>query len=222
MPFKGTFGNIFSSLVIPTLKSGVTGEDKMIKLTSGLISLSQDLASGYNSTSTLYSDGNAVFVNCNLQDIVSRFGSQSDSSGAYPYDSVGCDNYARGYCINIQTGQIVGYSDVCYGGAGLECDSIDAGNRKAQAEFAYNRLVNEGKPSVIHVNSPSYGSGLGHYLTVVGYRQGVTKENVKVDDLLVIDPSDGRVKYCSEDPEYCREDLSRCTYEPGYHVNYYN
>ena len=169
-------------------------------------------------------NGEYMMLNFSEDDISKIFGSQLDNNGSagYGYDGTGCDDYARGYCIFVQNGVIaskasVGASD---GENGLTSKQISADSRKQQAEIAYELLQN-GKPSVIHVNSPSSGSGLGHWVTVVGCRKGVTKESVKVDDLIILDPVTGTVRSTTEDDQYLREDTGRCSYEPGYHVNYY-
>ena len=169
-------------------------------------------------------NGEYLMLNFSEEDISKIFGSQLDNNGSSGYgaDSIGCDDYARGYCIYVQNGVVaskasVGSSD---GANGLTSKQISADNRKQQAEIAYE-LLQQGKPSVIHVNSPSTGSGLGHWVTVVGCRKGVTKESVKVDDLIILDPVTGTVRSTTEDSEYLREDTGRCSYEPGYHINYY-
>lgn len=99
-------------------------------------------------------------------------------------------------------------------------------NRKNQAEIVYERLKNEGKPSVIHVNSDS---GNGHWMCVVGYKKGATKESVTIGDLIVIDSAgnwggsnSAKIRPCSENKTYCSEGTDRCYYEPGYHVIYYD
>ena len=175
---------------------------------------------------SLVQNGDYMLLNFNEDEISSVFGSQLDNNGSsgYGYDSVGCDDYARGYCIYIQTGGKVVPSKASVGSgdskSGLNSKQISASNRKEQAELAYD-LLQEGKPSVIHINSPSTGSGKGHWVTVVGVKKGVTRENVKVDDLVIVDPVTGTIRSTTEDKEYLRTDTGRCSYEPGYHINYY-
>ena len=167
--------------------------------------------------------GNYVLLNIDLNKVAKTFGSQRDGKGAYYKDVYGCDDYARGYCIFAQTGVIPDQQSVSTSDSrsGLKWKQDNPRSRKAQAQRAYELLVNEGKPCVIHINSPSDGSGLGHWVTVVGVRKGVTRENVKVDDFIIIDPATGTVRKMTEDKEYCRTDTGRCRSDPGYHVNYY-
>lgn len=167
--------------------------------------------------------GNYVLLNVDLGAVAKKFGSQLDNKGLYGYDSVGCDDYARAYCIFAQTGiapnkRSVSVSD---SKSGLTAVQKNPGSRKGQAQLAYDLLVKEGKPCVIHINSPSTGSGKGHWVTVVGVKKGVTRDNVKIDDFIIIDPVTGSVRKMTEDKEYCRTDTRRCSADPGYHVNYY-
>ena len=160
----------------------------------------------------------------NGQDITDIFGSQLDSGGSagYGYDSSGCDDYARGYCIYLQTGKIPSKASVSVSdyNHGLSSKQISAGSRKEQVQLAYD-LLQEGKPSVIHLNSPSTGSGRGHWVTVVGCRKGTTRDSVKIDDLIILDPVTGTVRSTTEDKEYLRTDTGRCSCDPGFHINFY-
>ena len=167
-------------------------------------------------------NGNYLMLKFNENDISKIFGSQLDSKGSsrYGYDSSGCDDYARGYCLYIQTGKVPSKASVGVGGNGLASKQISAGNRKEQAQIAYD-LLQKGKPSVIHLNSPSTGSGRGHWVTVVGVRKGVNRDSVKVGDLIILDPVTGTVRSTTEDKEYLRNDTGRCSCEPGYHINYF-
>lgn len=174
-------------------------------------------------TASSFANGNYMLLGCDFDKVLGKFGSQMDDNGIYPRDASGCDDYARAYCIYAQTGiapskSSVGVSD---SKSGLTSKQISAGSRKEQAEIAYDLLVNQGKPSVIHINSSASGSGQGHWVTVVGVKNGVTKSTVKVDDLIILDPATGTMRAMSEDKEYCRTDTARCRYEPGYHINYY-
>lgn len=174
-------------------------------------------------TPTNINDGSYMLLNCDLNAVGKKFGSQLDNNGVYGADGSGCDDYARAYAIYAQTGIVPSKASVSVSDnkSGLQSHQISAKNRKEQAEIAYDLLVNKGKPSVIHVNSPSTGSGQGHWVTVVGCKKGVTKDTVKVDDLIILDPVTGTVRAMTEDKEYCRTDLGRCKYQGGYHINYY-
>ena len=166
--------------------------------------------------------GSYMTVKFSADQIAKIFGSQLDSKGTagYGYDGSGCDDYARGYCLFIQTGKVPSKASVGYGGLGLTSKQVSARNRKEQAQIAYD-LLKEGKPSVIHINSPSTGSGRGHWVTVVGVKKGVNRDNVRINDLLILDPVTGTVRSTTEDKEYLRTDTGRCSCEPGYHINYY-
>ena len=166
--------------------------------------------------------GNYMMLNFDYSKVTNKFGSQMDNRGIYSRDTAGCDDYARGYCIYIQSGVAPTRRSVSCDDSrsGLRSRQVNCRNRKEQAQFAFS-LLEQGKPCVIHINSPSTGSGLGHWVTVVGCRQGVNKNNVTIADLVIMDPVTGTVRAMGEDKEYLRNDLGRCRYEPGYHVNYY-
>lgn len=167
--------------------------------------------------------GGNVLLNCDLDGILALFGSQlSGGTSGYGKASDACDDYARGYCLYVQTGKVAPQASVGRSGGGLTARQVSADNRKDQAQKAYDRVINEEKPCVIHINSGTYGSGQGHWVTVVGVKDGVKRDKVTVGDLIVMDPADGKLKPLDSDPEYCREDLKRCTYEPGYHIQYYD
>ena len=168
--------------------------------------------------------GNKI-INCDPQGIVEKFGGQADDSGVYPRAEGDCDNYARGYCLYAQTGEVADFSDVGNGGCGLERYTIEADNRKEQAQAVFDRLMNEGKPSVIHVNSVT---GNGHWMCVIGIKDGVTREDVTIGDLIVIDSAgnwgeenSAKIMPCSDNEFYCQEGLDNCFYDPGYQVIYY-
>lgn len=157
--------------------------------------------------------------------IIDIFGGQLDSHGQYPNDSEGCDNYARGYAIYLQTGNVPSYESVGASADGMEAVCETADSRSGQAQIAFD-IVSSGKPCVIHVNSAESRSGQGHWLCVVGFKDGVTRENITVGDLLVIDsaaPGDisAKVRPVSDESGYCIEGFERCSSEPGYHVYYY-
>jgi hypothetical protein len=143
----------------------------------------------------------------------------------YTMDYAACDDYVRAYAIYLQTGEIPVRDSVGAAPDGMSVDSYDLESRKEQAQKAFDIVHDEGRPCIIHVCSSQYGSGEGHWLCVVGYKEGTTRENVKIDDLMVLDPAGGfdgdvsiKLRPVSEEAGYCAEDLDRCTYEPGYQI----
>lgn len=179
----------------------------------GDIDMSEFKASG-----NLVADGDNLVLPGDLQGAADVFGSQCDNNGMYPAGGELCDDYARAYCLYLQTGKAPDQASVATDGCGLKSNQTNPDSRKEQAEFVYDRLTNEGKPSVIHIHSPS---GKGHWVTVVGYKKGTTKESVKVDDFIIMDPANGKVRNLSEVPEYTKESMDY-VYDPGYHINYYD
>lgn len=170
-----------------------------------------------------------IVLNTNLSGIASEIGSQLDNNGyaAYGggnYTGKECDNFARGYALYAQTGEYAPYGNISEGGNGLEKMTYYAQDRRDQARFAYERLLS-GKPAVLHINSGYDGGGtaLGHWVTAVGFKEGTTIDNVKVDDLIVIDPADAQIKPLSDNPYYCREGLEDCNYpgERDFNIIYY-
>ena len=164
------------------------------------------------------SSGDNVLLSGDLQGVVNIFGGQNDNSGEYPAGGELCDDYARGYCLYLQTGKVAPRNSVSTDGCGLKTHQINAKNRKEQAQIVYDRLVNDGKPSVIHIQSPT---GKGHWVTVVGYRNGATHDSVKVDDFVIMDPANGKVRNLSEVSAY-RSESGNYRYDPGFHINYYD
>lgn len=170
-------------------------------------------------------DGN-MLLDCDPQGIVEKFGGQADDNGVYPRAEGDCDNYARGYCLYAQTGEVADFNDVGAGGCGLERYTNEAGNRKEQAQFVFDRLTNDGKPAVIHVPSVT---GNGHWMCAVGVKDGVSREDVTIGDLIVIDSAgnwgeenSAKVMPVSDNSYYCEEGTENMFYDPGYQVIYYD
>lgn len=174
--------------------------------------------SQFSGNGNLVADGDNLVLPGDLQGMVDVFGGQMDNNGAYPAGGEYCDDYARGYCLYLQTGKVAERNSVSTNGCGLQWHQISAKNRKDQAQIAYDRLVNEGKPSIIHIQSPSRK---GHWVTVVGCKQGATRDSVKVDDFVIMDPANGKVRNLSEVSDYTSES-GQYIYDPGFHVNYYD
>jgi uncharacterized protein YukE len=191
---------------------------------------------GFPKAQNIVDKGEYMGIDGDYEKVIDIFGGQLDNhnngASSYTYDGGGCDNYARAYAIYLQTGKIPsnsscgvaadGMTPVCgYGASG--------GSRKGQAEYAYEYVKKTGRPCVIHVNSGEYGSGQGHWMCVVGYKKGVTKENVTIDDLVVIDSASpvgingtsASVRYVGDDKYYGDEGLDRCSVDSGYHVYTY-
>ena len=178
--------------------------------------------------------GDFMGIDGDYEKIIDIFGGQLDDHGCYGSDPTGCSAYSRGYAIYLQSGKIPDYHfcGESYDGTTAVCGYGDDGNgsRKEQAEYVYEFIKENGRPCVIHVNSGENGSGQGHWLCVVGYKKGVTKENVTIEDLVVIDPASpsgingtsASVRYVGDDKYYGDEDLGRCSDSPGYHVYYYD
>ncbi len=172
--------------------------------------------------------GNFMGLDGDYDKIIDIFGGQHDDHGIYGSHEGECDNYSRGYAIYLQTGKIVPFGEMTVDADGMIVEHYFAKSRKEQAEFAYKKIKEEGKPCIIHVNSSHIGSGKGHWMCVVGYKKGVTEENVTIGDLIVIDssaqkgvPISAKVRPVSEDSYYCIEGFERCTYKPGYQIYYY-
>ena len=173
--------------------------------------------------------GDYMGLDGDYDEIIDIFGGQHDNYGLYGYHNGECDNYARGYAIYLQTGKIVPFGEMTVDADGMVVEHYYANSRKEQAEFAYKMIKEEGKPCIIHVNSGHDGSGKGHWLCVVGYKKGVTEENVTIGDLIVIDsdgqkdqPITAKVRPVSEDSYYCMDGFDRCSYKPGYQIYYYS
>ncbi len=186
----------------------------------------------FPSASNIVDRGDYMCINADFDDAIKTFGGQLDSSGVYGSLDAGdeCDNYARLYDIYIQTGKIPSFVDI-----GTNADGMmpvrGYGNgpnddRKGQAEYAYKHVKEKGTPCIVHVCSPT---GRGHWLCVVGYKKGVTQDNVEIGDLLVLDsaaPKDkngisASVRYISDNPVNCEKGTGNCGIEPGYQVFYY-
>ncbi len=170
-------------------------------------------------------DGN-MMLDCDPQGIADKFGGQADDSGVYPLAEGDCDNYARGYCLYAQTGEVADFADVGTSGCGLERYTQEASNRKEQAQFVFDRLVNDAKPSIIHVPS---STGNGHWMCVVGVKDGLTRDLVTIGDLIVIDSAgnwgeenSAKIMPCSDNSFYCEEGTENMLYDPGYQVIYYD
>lgn len=58
-----------------------------------------------------------------------------------------------------------------------------------QLKHIYINLT-EGNPVVMRVD----GNGIGHSVTAIGLRQGVTLETMTPKDILIVDPGDGKIK----------------------------
>ncbi len=170
--------------------------------------------------------GDYMGIDGDYDKIIDIFGGQLDdhNNGAsdYTYDIEGCDDYVRAYALYLQTGKIPSKDSVGVAPEGMSVETIEADNRKDQAQRAFDIVNDEGRPCIIHVCS---GTGNGHWLCVVGYKNEATRENVSIGDLLVIDPAgrfDGdvsaKVRPVSEDESYCLEGLDECFYEPGYQI----
>ena len=173
--------------------------------------------------------GEYMGIDGDYEKVIDIFGGQHDNYGLYGYHNGECDNYARGYAIYLQTGQIVPFGEMTKTADGMAVEHYFANSRKEQAEFAFKMIKEEGKPCIIHVNSGHDGSGKGHWLCVVGYKKGVTEENVTIGDLIVIDsdgqkdqPITAKVRPVSEDSYYCMDGFDRCSYKPGYQIYYYS
>lgn len=206
---------------VKTIKGASTSGSASID-GSSLQTISSD---GFLPASNVVEQGDNMMLNCNMDDIMNKFGGQNDNTGVYARNTSGCDDYSRGYCIYAQTGKVVDAQSISVNGGGLQCKSVHPSSRKEQAEFAYERLVKEGKPSVIHVNSRT---GNGHWMTVVGVNKNVNKESVQISDLVVIDPAgnwngsnSSKLRRCSEDSYYCSEGANQ-RYDPGYQVFYFD
>ena len=157
-------------------------------------------------------------LNNNPEKALEVYGGQMDSNGNFPQDGSGCDNYARGYAIYVTNGKTVDYLDACYDGGGLTKKGNDFSSSKEQAQFGYDKLMKEGRPFVMHLNSPTTGSGRGHWVTVVGVKDTANRETVETGDFIALDPYSGTMRPLSDDPAYCTGDNNRCSCERGYQV----
>ena len=209
-------------------ESNIDISNNYFKQTGG--SLNYDASNDYNSSesidfSDMFFDQNTetgdklvsvdgyMILKRNPQEAVNTFGGQADHLGPKGYGVSGdlCDNYARAYCLYMQTGKIVSSADLGSNGLGLKrITEHPSGERKGQAQRAFE-LISNGQPCVIHVNS---NSGKGHWLCVVGYKEGVTRETVTTGDFLVIDSygnpggaNSATVIPCSANPMYCTDGL---------------
>ena len=189
-------------------------------------------AGGY-STGPLVSQGDYLVIDCDFKDVIYKFGGQVDHLGpvGYGIDPEGCGDYSRAYCLYIQTGKVPKRNYLSEADFGLERVTDHPKNRKKQAQLVYD-LLSKGQPCVIHVNSKS---GKGHWLCVVGVKEGVDRDSVTINDLMVIDPAgnldgDGKVigdnsakvRPISEVPIYCTKGKNMTGYEPGYQVVHYD
>ncbi len=169
------------------------------------------------SSNIIRSDGKYILKN-DPEKAFDVYGGQLDSNGNYPKDKSGCDNYARGYAIYVTNGKTVDYADVCFSGGGLTEKSSNLNSSKEQAQFGYDKLMKEGRPAVFHLNSPTGGSGKGHWVTVVGVKDTANRETVEIGDFIALDPSTGTMRPLSDDPAYCTGDKNRCSCDNGYQV----
>ena len=195
---------------------------------------------GFPKAQNIVDKGEYMGIDGDYEKVIDIFGGQLDNHNSgdgvakdYTYESGGCDNYARAYAIYLQTGKIPSYNSCGVAADGMTPVCLygadGGGSRKEQAEYAYEYVKKTGKPCVIHVNSGEGGTGLGHWLCVVGYKKGVTKENVTANDLVVIDSASpvgindtsASVRYVGDDKYYGQDNLDRCSSEGGYHVYTY-
>ncbi len=202
--------------------SGVKGVKDSSNLSNPSLQAFGDLAISGN----LVPSGDYMMLNCNYDDLIQTFGGQCDDVG-YAAEGQGCDNYSRLYALYIVSGGKVKASSADLGTPydGFTKTNIDAASeggtasekRKRQAQVVYDTL-NKGVPCVLHVNSNV--SNNGHWLCAVGYKNGVTRDNVTVKDLVVVDSAatdvdtgngtTAMVRPMSDVPNYCLDDDSRC------------
>ena len=180
---------------------------------------------GMATAGNIVPSGDFMMINANYDDLIQTFGGQSDNVG-YPATSGGCDNYSRLYALYIASGGKVKANnvDLGVGYEGFTKTSIDAASeggtdaekRNRQARIAYDTITQKGVPCVIHVNSDA--SHNGHWLCAVGYKQGVTRDNVTIGDLVVVDSAahntgngtSAQVRAVSDVPNYCIDGSDRC------------
>lgn len=168
-------------------------------------------------------------LDVDYDEIIATFGGQYDDLGNYDYDKSGCDNYSRGFCLYIQTGEIPDYLTICNGTDELDAVCVELDNRKKQAQIAFD-ILSSGKPCIIHVNSPS---GRGHWVCVVGVKEGVDRDSVTIGDFLILDPSGNKSRDnndeatcklmpASDEPVFLTEGLDKCSVGPGYQIYFYD
>ena len=200
--------------------SGVNGGQQ----TSAITNSSLQGIDGLTTAGNIVPSGDYMMINFDYDNLIQTFGGQLDSVG-YPANGQGCDNYSRLYALYIASGGKVKANNADLGTPydGFTKTSIDAADgggtdaekRKRQAEIAYEAVKRTGIPCVIHVNS---STGNGHWMTVVGYKKGVTKANVTIGDLIVVDSAahstgngtSAKVRPVSDDKYNCMDGNSYC------------
>ena len=65
-------------------------------------------------------------------------------------------------------------------------------NKQVVLAKVYDEIMN-GRPLVIQVNGNIAGTSR-HFVTVVGFKKGVTKSTITEDDLLIMDSWDGKIE----------------------------
>ena len=117
-------------------------------------------------------------------------GVKQDANTAEWGDS--CLAFAGAHAYDMYSGTTTnGSSAANYAHASSFEDFMDD-NKQVVLEKVYDEIMN-GRPLVIQVNGNKAGTSR-HFVTVVGFKKGVTKSTITEDDLLIMDSWDGKLE----------------------------
>ena len=128
----------------------------------------------------------------NLSHHVQMYGINQVANLNYNHYSLKCLGIAKAYGRALMTGRITNDIDSFYGGAYTYFDNGTASaNKQEILKIIYNEL-SHGRPCVIQITTKA---GNRHFGTVVGMKETVTRaEDLREEDLLIIDSYDGRLE----------------------------
>ena len=143
------------------------------------------------SANTGTNTGNYKTVKYDFNEIKTKFGAQAPSE---------CYKAAMTYAAWIAQG--INRSDIMrhstdYSRSEWGSNSYDSGGTTKDVYKLIINRINAGKPIVVHGSCRS-GYYWSHWVTVVGYKNGVTADNATASDFLVIDPVEPKIKTLQE------------------------
>lgn len=154
-----------------------------------------ELIYGDNTVSINLLDGDWVVAktNANLEEYLSHISSNGvcqDSDTSKYSDYCLAFSYVHAYDLyNNSRGSAEDAGN--YAHAGAFEDFIDD-DKQTVLKKVYEEIMN-GRPVVIQVNGNKAGTSR-HFVTVVGFKKGVTADNITEQDLLIIDSWDGKLE----------------------------
>ena len=126
----------------------------------------------------------------NYESYIRSHGVKQDANTAEWGDS--CLAFAGAHAYDLYNGTTTnGASAANYAHGGAFEDFIDDDKSVVLAKV-YDEIMN-GRPLVLQVNGNKAGTSR-HFVTVVGFKKGVTKSSITEEDLLIVDSWDGKIE----------------------------